>query len=204
MEQYYGYLAVFFGGITLCFCMVDTGHAQALQPQDAFPVYAGNSFQNESRHSPTKATILSLALPGAGQVYNRKIWKVPIIYAGLGATGYAVYFNRREYQRYRQGYLARVSGDEEPDDEFTGTQYTAPVLKEFRDFYRSNYELSVLGFVLIYLLNGVDAFVDAHLFEFDVSDDLGIRGRITPASQGTGIALGIGLSPKTQSPVPVW
>lgn len=190
------FLIAFFGaGISLHRASAQSGFTPA-------PVAFFNQQELKQSHSPLMATVLSLGLPGAGQVYNRKVWKVPIIYAGLGATGYAIYFNNREYQRYRDGYLARVTGD--PDlvqDEFTGTRFTAPVLREFRDFYRSNLELSVLGFAVVYLLNGVDAFVDAHLFEFDVSDDLGMRGQLKPSTQHHGVSLTIGFNPVRNYPV---
>jgi len=176
--------------------------AQAQSNGFAYPVAIDMADADTRHHSALKATLLSLGLPGAGQVYNRKIWKVPIIYAGLGATGYAIYFNNREYQRYRTAYLARVSTDtpELVEDEFTGTGFTPPVLREFRNFYRSNLELSVLGFSLVYILNGVDAFVDAHLFYFDVSDDLGIKGNFGPSSDGTGISMVIGWQTKQVNP----
>ena len=123
------------------------------------------------KHSPTKATLLSVVLPGAGQFYNKKYWKIPVIYAGLAGMGYLVSFNDKRYQNYKKAYALRLDGDSSSVDEFANI-YSDGDLKTLKDFYRRNRDLSYIVAGLIYILNILDADVDAHLFYFDVSDDL--------------------------------
>ncbi|PKP02942.1 MAG: hypothetical protein CVU11_10240 [Bacteroidetes bacterium HGW-Bacteroidetes-6] len=124
-------------------------------------------------HSPQKATIMSACLPGLGQVYNRKYWKVPVIYAGLGGAGYAIGFNNNLYKDYRSAYIARTDGDSTTVDPFVG-HYTETNLLDLRNYYRHNLELSVIILSAVYILNIVDAAVDANLYDFDISDDLSL------------------------------
>jgi hypothetical protein len=125
-------------------------------------------------HSPVKATLLSLALPGAGQFYNKKYWKIPVIYGAFAGLGYLVKFNDDRFQTYRKAYVLRVDGHTETVDEFVD-RYSDADLKTLRDFYRRNRDLSYIFAGLVYVLNIVDAGVDAHLYYFDVSDDLSLR-----------------------------
>ncbi|MDQ3052004.1 MAG: DUF5683 domain-containing protein [Bacteroidota bacterium] len=128
-------------------------------------------------HSPRKATILSAVLPGAGQAYNKKYWKIPIIYAGFTALGYFVVTNNNEYSIYKDAYKTRLDGNEFTVDEFVGI-YADEDLVTLKNYYRRNRDLSVIGIGLLYVLNIIDATVDAHLFHFNVSDELGLN--ITP------------------------
>ncbi len=132
-------------------------------------------------HSPKKAAIMSACLPGLGQVYNRKYWKVPVVYAGLGASVYAISFNRSKYLDYRQAYISRTDGDPATTDPFEG-YYSESNLLDLRNYYRHNLELSVIITSFIYILNIVDASVDAHLFDFDISDDLSFSLSTPPQS----------------------
>lgn len=122
-------------------------------------------------HSPRKATIMSAVLPGAGQAYNRKYWKIPVVYAGFGVLGYLVKFNNDEYKIYKEAYKLRLDGDETTVDAFTQV-YADQDLTTLKDYYRRNRDLSIIGMSLLYILNIIDASVDAHLFHFNVSDDL--------------------------------
>ena len=126
------------------------------------------------KHSPSKAALLSAVLPGAGQVYNKKYWKVPVIYAGFATLGYFIKFNNDNYQDFKDAYIARVDGDESTTDEYVGI-YSDQDLQRLKDFYRRNRDLSFVGITLLYVLNIVDASVDAHLFYFNVNDDLTLR-----------------------------
>jgi len=123
------------------------------------------------KHSPTKATLLSVVVPGAGQFYNKKYWKIPVIYAGIAAAGYFVHFNDVRYQDYKKAYAIRVDGDDNTVDQYVDI-YNDDNLKTLKDFYRRNRDLSYIVGGLIYILNILDADVDAHLFYFDVGDDL--------------------------------
>ncbi len=126
------------------------------------------------KHSPKKATILSAVLPGAGQVYNKKYWKVPVLYAGFATLGYFIKYNNDEYEVFKDAFVARVDGDESTVDDYVGI-YSDQDLQRLKDFYRRNRDLSIVGISLLYVLNIVDASVDAHLFYFEVSDDISMR-----------------------------
>lgn len=131
-------------------------------------------------HSPRKASIYSAVLPGAGQAYNKKYWKIPVIYAGFGVLGYFVKTNNEEYKIYKEAYKFRLDGDESTVDQFVGI-YADQDLVTLKNFYRRNRDLSIIGMSVLYILNIIDASVDAHLFHFNVSDDLSLQ--IEPALQ---------------------
>ena len=119
-------------------------------------------------HSPHKASIYSAIMPGAGQVYNKKYWKIPIVYAALGSTIYFTYDNGQKYKQYRDAFLVRQEGK---IDEYDGV-YSDSQLITIMGYYERNKELSIIMTVAVYILNIVDASVDAHLFDFDVSEEL--------------------------------
>jgi hypothetical protein len=125
-------------------------------------------------HSPRKATIMSAALPGLGQAYNKKYWKIPIIYAGFGVLGYFIKTNNEEYKVYKSAYKNRLDGDASTVDPYVGI-YSDADLATLKNFYRRNRDLSIIGASILYILNMVDASVDAHLFYFDVSDNLSLN-----------------------------
>lgn len=128
-----------------------------------------------------KATTLSTICPGAGQIYNKSYWRVPIVLGGLASTIYTIDWNNRGYQRFKTAYALRVDFDKNPDkypngaaDEFRGA-YTATFLKNLKDSYRRNRDLCILLTAGIYLLQIMDAHVDAHLQDYDISDDLSMN-----------------------------
>lgn len=123
---------------------------------------------------PQKALQLAL-IPGMGQVYNRNLWKVPIVYAALGTSTYFAAFNHREYARFRDAYRLRSDGDSTTLDEFAGLIPNPESLRALRNDYRQNRDLSIVLGVLGYLGSLMDAYVSAHLTHFDVSDDLTIH-----------------------------
>ncbi len=137
---------------------------------------------------PVRAAMFSAVLPGMGQIYNRKYWKVPIVYAGFaGLTWYTV-FAHEQFVRYRTALDFRMDGNPETIDEFAGDfRYTQDVLTRFRDYYRRQRDRTVIWTALFYAITIIDATVDAHLFEFDVSDDLGMQ--IGPSFQGADYSL---------------
>ncbi|MFO7723689.1 MAG: DUF5683 domain-containing protein [Bacteroidales bacterium] len=128
---------------------------------------------NDSVHSPRKAAILSAVLPGAGQAYNRKYWKMPVVYAAGGAGAYFIITNNQDYQLFKQAYIYRNDDDPNTIDDFPFA--TSQRLKVYRDHYRRNLELSVILSAAVYILQIIDATVDAHLYEFDVSNTLSMR-----------------------------
>lgn len=130
---------------------------------------------------PRTAAIRSAILPGLGQIYNRKYWKLPLVYGALGTTALVFRFNIKEYNRIRFAYNLLYNKDtgryKEVDDDLQPylTQNALGVLRQARNEYRKNVDYSVLVFLLFWALNVVDATVDAHLKGFDVSGDLGMK-----------------------------
>jgi hypothetical protein len=120
-------------------------------------------------HSPKKAAIMSAIIPGAGQIYNKKYWKVPIIYAGIAGLGYSFNLNESKYLQYRNAYKARLDNDPSTVDNFP--KYSDGDLNTLQKYYHRFRDLSVIGATLLYVMNIVDASVDAHLFNFSVDDD---------------------------------
>lgn len=125
-----------------------------------------------------KATTLSTICPGAGQIYNKSYWRVPIVIGGLASTIYTIDWNNRGYQRFKTAYTLRVDYEKNPEkypngsaDEFRGA-YTSTFLKNLKDSYRRNRDLCILLTAGVYVLNIIDAHVDAHLKDFDISDNL--------------------------------
>lgn len=118
---------------------------------------------------PKVATLLSVILPGAGQAYNEKIWKVPIIYGGIITTAYFVEFNNRRYQKFKDA-LEIVRDPSLGTNPFPNLNQDGIIRNV--DYWRRNRDLCYLIFGVIYVLGIVDAQVDAHLSGFDVSDDL--------------------------------
>ena len=149
----------------------------------------------EQRHSPKKASILSAIVPGAGQIYNRKYWKAPIFWVGLGVSAYFIADNTKQYRRYKDAYIAIVDNDPTTIDEFNGSVSADRVLNVV-DTYRRWRDLSYIAMGAVYALNIIDASVDAHFVRFDVSPDLSMElGPSLPAlSQGAvGISVGLAL-----------
>lgn len=127
--------------------------------------------KDENYHSPKKATIYSAVLPGLGQAYNKKYWKMPVIYVGIGAFTYLAIQNQSEFSRYKSAYLLRQDGEL---DEFDGI-YNNQALLDFMDQYRKTRDLCFIGIIVVYAIQIVDANVDANLFNFDINDDLSLR-----------------------------
>ena len=138
--------------------------------------------------SPRKAAILSI-VPGAGQVYTKKYWKIPIIYSALIASGYYINDNNSEYKEYRDTYLNRMDGQSD------NLNYTNSELITLKDYYKRNREISIMLFSLTYILNIIDASVNAHLSEYEVNEDisLGLRPITIQDNFYSGIALNIKL-----------
>ena len=142
-----------------------------------FSVKAQTETDTIKPHSPHKAAVLSAILPGAGQVYNKKYWKVPIVYAAIGVTGFYAYDNLTIYRGLRDEYIARLNGKP-----FIADQDTDPRSPENYDItlsiiddYRRQRDIFIFATVAVYALQIIDAAVDAHLFNFDVSDDLSLH-----------------------------
>ncbi len=146
--------------------------------------------------NPRTAALLSFILPGAGQAYNKKWWKIPIVYGALAGMTWLSIDNDREYQRLKKNYKLLVDGDDLTNpSEAPYTFMNANQMKGYRDQFRGYTEKSYLFLGITYLLAVTDAFVDAHLSQFDVSDDLTLRlvPDIQSASGGFGASFGVGI-----------
>ena len=129
--------------------------------------------------SPAKAAFYSAILPGLGQAYNKKYWKIPLVYGAIGTGIYFYVTNNKEYNRYRDAYKSRLAGF--TNDEFykdsQGNQLSTPrvtteSLERGQKFFRKNKEISLLVTLGIYALNIIDANVDAHLLQYNVDENL--------------------------------
>ena len=145
--------------------------------------------------NPTKATWLALVIPGGGQIYNRKFWKLPIFYGGFAGCAYALTWNNKMYKDYSSAYKDAVNENWTsssitdllpPNHNYSNSQLTE-VLRKRKDTFRRYRDLSIFAFIGVYLLSVVDAYVDAELSNFDITPDLSMR--VEPAiinSQMTG------------------
>ncbi len=151
----------------------------------------------KKKHSPRKAAIRSAILPGWGQIYNKKYWKLPIVYGALGTTAAVFNFNLVQYKRIQYAYRVLINRDTinftkvDADLQPFITQNATNALRSHRNEYRRNIDYSVLVFLLMWGLQVVDATVDAHLKGFDVSDDLSLKIRpgFSPVSNMPGLSL---------------
>lgn len=122
--------------------------------------------------APSRAAFYSAVLPGLGQAYNKKYWKIPVVYGALGAGIYFYTSNNKNYKRVRNAYKRRLAGFE--DDEFQNRITTDGLLEKQKTF-RRNKELSLLITVGLYALNIIDANVDAHLLQYNVDENLSFK-----------------------------
>lgn len=155
-----------------------------------------------------KATTLAMICPGAGQIFNQSYWRVPIVVGGFATTIYCIDWNNRGFQRFKKAYRLKADYDANPElypdgslDEFGG-RYSASFLKNLRNSYRRNRDLCIILTAGLYILQIVDAHVDAHLRDYDISKDLSVSlspvvgysyNRMSPYSGG-GTTLGMNLS----------
>lgn len=133
---------------------------------------------------PTKATWLAVVFPGGGQIYNRKYWKLPIVYGGFIGCLYAFNWNSQMYSDYRQAYLDIMDNNPNSDsykdffqpgyDFEANKDYVTEVFKKRKDRYRRWRDLSVFAFIGVYVLSVIDAYVDAQLSSFDISEDINL------------------------------
>ena len=138
--------------------------------------------------SASKSAILSTACPGLGQIYNEKYWKTPIIILGIGSCIYSYQYYNNKFEKYKEAYILRTDQNENTIDEFEGI-YSESNLITLQDYYRNNKDLSIIIGSIIYILNIVDAYVDAHLFTYNINDDLSlyIKPELLNNNIGTGL-----------------
>lgn len=171
----------------------------------------------EFKPDPKKAVLMAL-VPGLGQIYNRKFWKLPIVYGGLMGCMYAVTWNNRNYQDYSTAYKDIMMDAAEPNrpveefhtswQDFLGVGYDPKEwvtntnfqtqLKNRKDYYRRYRDLSIIITVGVYALSIIDAYVDAQLFDFDISPDLSMHWEpsVTPQTAYSSRSYGLNCSIK--------
>ena len=132
----------------------------------------------ENDHSAKKASIYSAIIPGYGQYYNKKYWKIPIIYTSIGTAFYIAKWNQNKYLIYKEAFQYRTDQDETTIDEFESI-YSEANLITIKNYHRKNRDLAYIISAGFYLLNIIDASVDAHLFNFTINEDVTLN--ITPS-----------------------
>ena len=131
-----------------------------------------------------KAALMSALLPGLGQAYNKKYWKIPVIYGGAVTLVYFISVNNSEYKKFNSAIIYRNDNDSSTIDDYPN--YTNEDLTVRKNYYRRNRDLSYIFLGLLYTLNIVDAYVDSQLMNFDITDDLSLHsgGKINYLSNG--------------------
>jgi len=142
-----------------------------------------------------KKSLMWAIIPGGGQVYNRRYWKVPLVYAALGGMVYAIDFNQTRYRKLKKALELKLI--DEPH-EYSGTRIDdVRTLRSLRDGFDKDTQLSYIGIVLVYALQGVEAYTDAHLMNFDIGDDLSLQVQphfeLNPVTQSLSPGLGLRL-----------
>jgi len=178
----------------VCFVVLISGQKVQGQKIESDSIYSPVKVKE---HSPHKATIYSALLPGLGQIYNKKYWKLPILYAGIGVTLYAIGWNTDQYNLYKDAYVDFVNFQEfkyqseggtipEPTskryEELLSTDFSSTdasyddwfktKLQNGKDSYKHDRDLSYIILFGVYVLNIIDATVDAHFTNFNINDDL--------------------------------
>ena len=201
------YLRKFLIILTLCICnylyaqvrVVDTsGNKKIVSVIDT-----SKSLNKKLVFSTRKATIRSAILPGWGQIYNKQIWKLPLVYGALGTTAGIFMVNLREYRGLRDAYKLKVDNIPSNDDQIPERYrvLSANSMKFYRDEYRRNVDYSVLAFVIAWGLNVIDATVSANLKQFNVNDDLSMHIKPMLSAYGQmGVSLVINLDNKQKGP----
>ena len=166
------------------------GEVTALNPDSSRAALKRSSSVEKNREikiwkpDPAKATWLALVIPGGGQIYNRKYWKLPIVYGGFVGCLYAYNWNSQMYKDYRQAYLDIMDSDPNSDsykdffrpgyDFEANKEYVEGVFKKRKDRYRRWRDLSIFATIAVYALSVIDAYVDAQLANFDISEDINL------------------------------
>lgn len=180
MRSFYVVIFLFF--LTDAYSQDQPVH-DSIAKKDSLELRKTDTSVKKKVYSPRVAAIRSAILPGLGQIYNKKYWKLPIVYGALGTTGAVFVYNLKNYKDLKQAYIGRYNARVNKDS----TEYwkikpelirlSEESLRFNRDQFRRNLDYSVLVFLLLWGLNVIDASVDAHLKSFDVSPDLSLQIR---------------------------
>ena len=162
--------------IILTFFISTSSQAQTVK--DSLNVPSQESNQNKpqiKKHSPKKATLLSLLIPGAGQIYNKKNWwwKVPIIYGAEGGLIYGGFFSLNEFNGFRDAYIQRKSLGYNTDKYYN--KYQPETLLAIRDSYRQDRDMFFVYAVVVYAIQVLDAAVEAHFVDFNMNENVSLK-----------------------------
>jgi hypothetical protein len=187
---------------SICSCFVHTGafSQKPGQVKKAIPGKKRNTNifskpDTSKLYNPNIATYRSAILPGWGQYTNKKYWKIPVVYAALGATTYIFFRNVKQYNEAKNAYTNAIDGDASNDylipQPYFSVKDQPERIRTFRNQVRQNVDYTVLFFILFWGLNVADATVDAHLKTFDVSDNLSLQVKpgYSPLANTNGISL---------------
>ncbi len=149
--------------------------------------------KSPKKFDPRIATRRSAMIPGWGQIYNKKYWKLPLVYGGLGITAGVFFYNVKTYKLLRLAYIYKIDKDT-TNDKLIDPRFknlSAEAIRTNRNLFRQNVDYSVLFFIVFWGLNVVDATVDGHLKQFDVNDNLSLQLKqgYSPLANTTGISL---------------
>ncbi|MEP7110631.1 MAG: DUF5683 domain-containing protein [Ferruginibacter sp.] len=160
---------------------------------DAKKVIDSSKNKNTNKFDPRKATRRSAILPGWGQIYNKKYWKLPLVYGALGATASVFVYNVKNYKLLRLAYIYKIDKDSSNDAliDQRFKNLSSGALRSYRNSFRQNVDYTVLFFLVFWGLNVVDATVDGHLKAFDVNDNLSLQLKqgYSPLANTSGISL---------------
>ena len=153
------------------------------------------------KHNPRKAAVRSAIIPGWGQIYNKKYWKVPIVYTAIGVPAYLFFDNKKWYDRTNYAYAVALSPNPpqdsidkvHPDLKPLVDRKATASLVNYRNEFRRNMDYCVLFFLLAWALNIVDATVDAHLKDFNVSPDLSLKLKPILSTNNYGFGIGFNI-----------
>ena len=166
--------SVFCGILMIASCLKTSGQDDTLK--STLDVEADTSNIKLKKHSPHKATIYSLVIPGLGQAYNKKYWKIPIIYAGFGTLWYFIQYNNKEYKKFKEAYYhSLIAGDSLPPVNDYEEKFNSEDLLNNKNYFRRNRDFTYILTGIWYLLNVIDATVDAHLYNWEIDEDLSLR-----------------------------
>jgi len=207
------FFALFLLQASIVFCQVDSTKSvgfDSTKPRiavDSLPRVDSPVVANKPKvdsvmlhHSPRKAAIRSALIPGWGQFYNKKYWKIPIVYGALGLSASVFIFNLQSYRDTRFAYTAKYNASQGDSSGWSSIKpelvpLDMNALRTYRDSYRRSIDYSALFFIILWGLNVVDATVDAHLIAFDVSPDLSFKAKFGPSEMAgtTGLSLVLAL-----------
>jgi hypothetical protein len=168
-----------------CF-IINLCYAQSISAEDI------KKIENEDPLRPSRAAFFSAVIPGLGQVYNKRYWKIPLVYGAIGTSIFTYDENHKNYLRYRNAYKRRISGYN--DDEFQTLIQDSNRLLDGQDFYKRNRDRSMLFILGFYLLNILDANIDAHLKQYNVNSDLSFKPYIDVSPLDANPVGGIGVA----------